>query len=70
MFHFSGLEGSKRSLSDVFAKRRPESLRPKRLLDHNKKTVVFWRKGTRPKTNMDTQNDGLEKVTPLKHGNF
>ena len=21
------------------------------------------------KTNMDTQNDGLEKVTPLKHGN-
>ncbi len=25
---------------------------------------------TIPKTNMDTQNDGLEKVTPLKHGNF
>ena len=24
---------------------------------------------TPPKTNMDTQNDGLEKVTPLKHGN-
>ena len=21
------------------------------------------------KTNMNTQNDGLEKVTPLKHGN-
>ena len=21
------------------------------------------------KTNMDTQNDGLEKVTPFKHGN-
>ena len=25
--------------------------------------------GTPPKTNMDTQNDGLEKVTPFKHGN-
>ncbi len=25
---------------------------------------------TLPKTNMDTQNDGLEKVTPFKHGNF
>ena len=25
---------------------------------------------TPPKTNMDTQNDGLEKVTPLKNGNF
>ncbi len=24
---------------------------------------------TLPKTNMDTQNDGLEKVTPLKNGN-
>ena len=23
---------------------------------------------TPPKTNMDTQNDGLEKVTPFKHG--
>ena len=28
-------------------------------------------KNTLPKTNMDTQNDGLEKVTgPLKNGNF
>ena len=26
--------------------------------------------GTPPKTNMDTQNDGLEKATPFKHGNF
>ena len=25
---------------------------------------------TLPKTNMDTQNDGLEKVIPFKHGNF
>ena len=25
---------------------------------------------TLPKTNMDTQNDGLEKVTPFKNGNF
>ena len=25
---------------------------------------------TLPKTNMDTQNDGLEKVTPFKTGNF
>ena len=27
---------------------------------------------TPPKTNMDTdtQNDGLEKVTPFKHGHF
>ena len=25
---------------------------------------------TLPKTNMDTQNDGLEKVTPFEHGNF
>ncbi len=25
---------------------------------------------TLPKTNMDTQNDGLEKVVPFKHGNF
>ena len=24
---------------------------------------------TPPKTNMDTQNDGLEKVTPFEHGN-
>ncbi len=27
-------------------------------------------RNTLPKTNMDTQNDGLEKVTPFKHGNF
>ena len=27
-----------------------------------------WR-DTAPKTNMDTQNDGLEKVTPFRHGN-
>ena len=26
--------------------------------------------GTLPKTNMDTQNDGSEKVTPFKNGNF
>ncbi len=26
--------------------------------------------GTPPKTNMDTQNDGLDKVTPLTKGNF
>ena len=26
--------------------------------------------GTLPKTNMDTQNDGLEKVTPFKNGKF
>ena len=25
---------------------------------------------TPPKTHMDTQNDGLEKVTPFKNGNF
>ena len=25
---------------------------------------------TLPKTKMDTQNVGLEKVTPFKHGNF
>ncbi len=25
---------------------------------------------TLPKTNMDTPNDGLEKVTPFKNGNF
>ena len=25
---------------------------------------------TPPKTNMDTQNDGLEKVTPFKQGNW
>ena len=25
---------------------------------------------TPQKTNMDTQNDSLEKVTPFKHGNF
>ena len=25
---------------------------------------------TPPKTNMDTQNDGLEKATPFKNGNF
>ena len=31
--------------------------------------VQKW-KVTLPKTNNDTQNDGLEKVTPLKHGNF
>ncbi len=27
-------------------------------------------KNTLPKTNMDTQNDGLEKVTAFKHSNF
>ena len=27
-------------------------------------------KRTLPKTNMDTQNDCLEKVTPIKNGNF
>ena len=26
--------------------------------------------GTPPKTNMDTQKDGLEKVVPLKYGHF
>ena len=25
---------------------------------------------TPPKTNMDTQNDGLEKVVPFKYGHF
>ncbi len=25
---------------------------------------------TLPEANMDTQNDGLEKVTPFKHGIF
>ena len=25
---------------------------------------------TPPKTNMDTQNDGLDMVTPVKHGRF
>ena len=30
---------------------------------------VFF-SSTPPKTNMDTQNDGLEKATPFKHGNF
>ena len=25
---------------------------------------------TPPKTNLDIQNDGLEKVTPFKNGNF
>ncbi len=25
---------------------------------------------TLPKTNMDTQNNGLEKLSPFKHGNF
>ena len=25
---------------------------------------------TPPKTNMDTQNDGLEKVTPFKYSHF
>ena len=27
-------------------------------------------KTTPPKTNMDTQNDGLEKVTPFRYGHF
>ena len=35
-----------------------------------KKTVRHCIILTPPKTNMDTQNDGLEKVTPFKHGNF
>ena len=31
----------------------------------------FWKtRVTSPKTNMDTQNDGLEMVTPFKHGHF
>ena len=28
--------------------------------------AIVPKKNTLPKTNMDTQNDGLEKVTPLK----
>ena len=34
--------------------------------------VFLWsfHPSTLPKTNMDTRNDGLEKVTPFKHGNF
>ena len=35
--------------------------------------MELFEKYTLPKTNMDTQNtqnDGLEKVTPLKKGNF
>ncbi len=31
---------------------------------------VFFSSCTLPKTNMDTQNDGLEKVTPFKNGDF
>ena len=31
---------------------------------------MWWGSGTVPKTNMDTQNDGLEKVTPFKYGHF
>ena len=31
---------------------------------------IFSRFITLPKTNMDTQNDGLEKVTPFRNGNF
>ena len=34
-----------------------------------KKTEHFLR-STLPKTNMDTQNDALEKVTAFKTGNF
>ena len=39
---------------------------------NSKKTSHQWtnQKFTTPKTNMDTQNDGLEKVTPFKNGNF
>ena len=32
--------------------------------------VVRYVMITLPKTNMDTQNDGLEKVTPFKYGHF
>ena len=41
----------------------------KRLWKHmsnEKKNWWFFRVYTLPKTNMDTQNDGLEKVTPFK----
>ena len=34
-----------------------------------RKSKNFTIISTLPKTNMDTQNDGLEKVTPLKNGN-
>ncbi len=35
-----------------------------------KSNKTYVKNLTLPKTNMDTQNDGLEKVTPFKHGNF
>ena len=31
---------------------------------------VEYKLNTRPKTNMDAQNDSLEKVTPFKNGNL
>ena len=32
--------------------------------------MLVSNRATPPKTNMDTQKDGLEKVTPLKNDNF
>ncbi len=32
--------------------------------------VGAWAKATPENSRLDTQNDGLEKVTPFKHGNF
>ena len=32
--------------------------------------LMFVKVFTLPQTNMDTQNDGVEKVTPFKNGNF
>ena len=37
------------------------------ITDKNQQT---WNKFTSRKTNMDTQNDGLERMTPLKYGYF
>ena len=41
----------------------------KRMVKVSRETTTFI-PTTLPKTNMDTQNDGLEKVSPFKHGNF
>ena len=55
------------------------------LIRHNTEDVEHWIIGRRrvsnqslkmfeekytPKTNMDTQNDGLEKVAPFRYGHF
>ena len=67
-FHQKTLKPLKPTPQEVAAQKSTKScnfnLQQQRALSNEKKILTL------PKTKMDTQNVGLEKVTPFKHGNF